>query len=209
MKDQPGLFELASLDVAAPARSGRGRARETYARTVVADVTIQNRDTLRTAALRAFSGGIVLLDLPSDEPDDLPDTQEEIATSDAAAVQWCLEPTTGMELLLESGVVRILSIAMGCDEVEPEPKSGAATQVRAWWTITVRIGDAAAARELALAACPVTDAEARAEIERSFSAVWHWTAPPYAPMAGIAGVTWAPISVTVEQILARRSRSEQ
>ncbi|MGH9208244.1 MAG: hypothetical protein ACRD1G_17100 [Acidimicrobiales bacterium] len=46
MKDQPGLFELAGLDVAAPARSGRGRARETYARTVVADVTIQNSHTL-------------------------------------------------------------------------------------------------------------------------------------------------------------------
>lgn len=91
MNDQPGLFDLAGLDVAAPARSGRGRARETYARTVVADVTIQNSDTLRAAALRAFSGGIVLLNLPSDEPDDLPDTQEEITTSDAAAVQWCLE----------------------------------------------------------------------------------------------------------------------
>ncbi|MGH3771150.1 MAG: hypothetical protein ACRDRW_07110 [Pseudonocardiaceae bacterium] len=113
MKDQPGLFDLAGLDVAAPARSGRGRARETYARTVVADVTIQNHHTLRAAALRAFSGGIVLLDLPPDEPDDLPDTEEEIATSDAAAVQWCLEPTTGMELLLESGVVRILSIDTG------------------------------------------------------------------------------------------------
>ncbi|MGH2842367.1 MAG: hypothetical protein ACRDKL_02095 [Solirubrobacteraceae bacterium] len=112
-----------------------------------------------------------------------------------------------MEPLLESGAVRLQTIDLGCDEVEPEPKSGAATQVRAWWTVTVRIGDAGAARELA--ACPVTDAEARAEIERSFSAVWHWTAPPYAPMAEIAGVTWAPISVTVEQILARRSRSEQ
>ncbi|MGH3720470.1 MAG: hypothetical protein ACRDRI_16820 [Pseudonocardiaceae bacterium] len=203
MKDQPRLFELADLDVAAPARSGRGRARETYARTVVADVTIQDHHTLRAAALRAFSGGIVLLDLPSDGPDDLPDTEEEIDTSDAAAVQWCLEPTTGMELLLESGVARILSIDTGCDEVEPEPTSDAATQVRAWWTVTVRIGDAAAARELALASCPVTDADARTEIDRSFSAVWHWTAPPYAPMADIAGVTWSPVGVTVKQVLAR------
>ncbi|MEO7194049.1 MAG: hypothetical protein ABIZ05_04385 [Pseudonocardiaceae bacterium] len=208
MNDQPGLFELAGLDVAAPARSGRGRARETYARTVIADVTIQNSHTLRAAALRAFSGGIVLLDLPSDEPDDLPDTEEEIATSDAAAVQWCLEPITGMEPLLESGVVRLQTIDLGCDELEPEPQSGAATQVRAWWTVTVRIGDAGAARELALANCPVTDADARTEIERSFAAVWQWTAPPYAPMADIAGITWAPVGVTVEQILARRPRSE-
>jgi hypothetical protein len=108
-----------------------------------------------------------------------------------------------MELLLESGVVRILSIDMGCDEVGAGQASGAGTQVRAWWTVTVKIGDAGAARELALAACPFTDADARAEVERSFSAVWHRTAPPYAPMAGIAGITWAPVGVTVEQILAR------
>ncbi len=156
MNDQPGLFDLIVPEVPAPARSGRGRARETYARTVVADVTIQNRQALRAAALGVLDGGIVLIGESSDEPDDLLDPRKEIATSDAAAVHWCLEPTTGMELLLESGAVRILSIDMGCDE-----------------------------------------------IERSFSAVWHWTAPPYAPMAGIPGVTWAPISVTTEQILAR------
>lgn len=61
----------------------------------------------------------------------------------------------------------------------------------------MKIRDSHAARELALAACPVTDAETGVEVGRSFSAVWHWTAPPYAPMAGIPGVTWAPIGVTV------------
>jgi hypothetical protein len=203
MNDQPGLFDLIVPEVPAPARSGRGRARETYARTVVADVTVQNHQALRAAALRVLDSGIVLISESSDEPADLPDPREEIATSDGAAVQWCLEPTAGMELMLESGVVRILSIDMGCDEVEADHASGAGAQVRARWTVTVKIRDAHAARELALAACPVTDAEARAEIERSFSAVWHWTAPPYAPIAGLPGVTWAPVGVTVEQILAR------
>ncbi len=203
MSDQPGLFDLVVPEVPTPARSGRGRARETYARTVVADVTVQNRQALRAAALRVLDVGIVMIGESPDEPDDLPDPREEIVTSDAAAVQWCLEPTTGMELLLESGVVRILSIDMGCDEVETEQTSGAGTQVRARWTVTVKIRDGHAARELALAACPVTDAEARAEVERSFSAVWHRTAPPYAPMAGIPGVTWEPVGVIVEQILAR------
>lgn len=74
-------------------------------------------------------GGIVLIGESSDEPDDLLDPREEIATSDAAAVQWCLEPTTGMELLLDSGVVRVLSIDMGCDEVEAEQTSDAGAQV--------------------------------------------------------------------------------
>ncbi|MGH3931171.1 MAG: hypothetical protein ACRDTF_14475 [Pseudonocardiaceae bacterium] len=127
--------------------------------------------------MQALSGGIVLIDESSDEPDDLLDPREEIATSDAAAVQWYLEPTTGMELLFESGVVRILSIDMGCAEVETEQKLGAGRQLRARWTVTVKIRDAAAARELALAACPVTDADARKEIERSFSTVWHGGGP--------------------------------
>lgn len=197
MHDQPGLFELAAPEVPAPARSGRGRARETYARTVVADVAIQNRRALRAAALRVLDQGIVLIDGSSDELGDLLDPREEIAASDAAAVQWCLEPTTGIWPLLESGAVRILSVDLGCDESE----AGRAVRVR--WTVTVKIGDAGAARELALAACPVTDAEARAEIEHSFAAVWRWAAPPYAPMAGIPGITWAPVDVTVEQILAR------
>jgi hypothetical protein len=65
-------------------------------------------------------------------------------------VQWCLEPTAGMELLLESGVVRILSIDMGCDEVEADHASSAGALVRATWTVTVKIHDAHGARELAL-----------------------------------------------------------
>jgi hypothetical protein len=170
---------------------------------VVADVTVQNRQALREAALRVLDGGLVLIGEASDEEADLPDSREEIAASDGAAVQWCLEPTAGMELLLESGVVRILSIDMGCDEVEADHAAGAGALVRATWTVTVKIHDAHGARELALAACPVTDAEAHPEVERSFAAVWHWTAPPYAPMAGIPGVTWVPVGVTVEQVLAR------
>ncbi|MGH3853167.1 MAG: hypothetical protein ACRDR6_06645 [Pseudonocardiaceae bacterium] len=40
MHDQLGLFDMPHRE--APVRSGRGRTRETYARTVVADVTVHD-----------------------------------------------------------------------------------------------------------------------------------------------------------------------
>ena len=70
-------------------------------------------------------------------------------------------------------------------------------------TVTIKITDAADVRELALAACPVTDQAARAEIDASFAAAWQWAANPCAPMTGIPGVTWTCVEVVVEQVLAR------
>lgn len=195
MHDQPGLFDLDVPKVPAPARSGRGRARETYARTVVADVTVLDRRVLQAASLRLLDQAIVIGEAPDDE-DDLMDPREEVVTSDTAAVQWCLEPTAGMWPLLDSGAVLIQSIGMGCDDDDAAP-------VRAWWTVTVKIRDAGAARELALASCPAIDAEARAEVESSFAAVWQWAVPPYGPMDGIPGISWAPVEVGVEQVLSR------
>ncbi len=119
-----------------------------------------------------------------------------MATSSAAALGWCLEPTTGLWPLLDAGALQVAAVNLAVDEV-------AAARVQACWTVTVMIRDVRAVRELALAACPVTDVDARIEIERSFAAAWHRAADPYAPMTGIPGVVWAPVEVTVEQILAR------
>jgi L-lactate utilization protein LutC len=58
--------------------------------------------------------------------------------------------------LLESDAVRIDGIDLATEE-------RSATLVRASWTVTVKIRDAAAARELALGLCPATEAPARAE----------------------------------------------
>ena len=77
------------------------------------------------------------------------------------------------------------------------------SQVRASWTVTIKITDGAAVRELALGACSVTDQAARAEIETSLAAAWRRAADPCAPMTGIPGVTWTCIKVAVEQVLAR------
>jgi hypothetical protein len=107
MHEQPGLFEVPISEFAAPPRAGRGRARETYARIVVADVVVQDAAALRAAALRALDGGIVIAECPGPPEDDLRDPRDEVATSSAAALEWCLEPTTGLLPLLEAGAVRV------------------------------------------------------------------------------------------------------
>jgi hypothetical protein len=196
MHEQPGLFDVPTPELAAPPRTGRGRARETYARIVVADVVVQDAAVLRAAALRALDGGIVIGERPGPPDDDLLDPCDEVATSSAAALEWCLEPTAGLWPLLDAGAVQVAAADLAVDEV-------AAARVRAHWTVTITIRDVRAVRELALAACPVTDMDARTEIERSFAAAWHRAADPYAPMSEIPGVVWTPVEVTIEQVLAR------
>jgi hypothetical protein len=196
MHEQPGLFDVPTPEVAAPPHTGRGRARETYARIVVADVVVQDAPALRAAALRALDGGIVIAECPGPPDDEVLDPRDEVATSSAAALEWCLEPTTGLWPLLDAGAVQVTTVDLAVDEV-------AAARVRARWTVTIKIRDARAVREFALAACPATDVDARTEIERSFAAAWRWAADPYTPMTGIPGVAWTPVEVTVEQVLAR------
>lgn len=199
MPEQPGLFDAPSPPVPAPARPGRGRARETYARTVVADVTVRDAAALREEALRVLDDdGIVIGESPGMREDPL-DPREEAATSAAAALAWRLEPTAGLWPMLDAGAVQMIDVDLAVEE-----KSAA--QVKARWTVTIKIRDAPAARALALAACPATDARARAEIGHSFAAVWRWAADPYTPLMGVPGITWSPVSVTVEQVMSRPAR---
>ena len=200
MDDEPGLFELpAPPRPAPPVRSGRGRARETYARRVVVDVRVIDAGALRTEALRIVGSGIEIGGYDADDDEELLSPEEEIATGPAPAVQWCVEPTAGMWPLMESGAVRVDMVELAADEQGP-------AQVRVSWTVTVKIHDVEAVRELALAACPAADHAARAEIDRSFAAAWHWAAPPTAPMDGVPGVTWSGVEVVVDQVLARSRR---
>jgi hypothetical protein len=183
---------------APPARTARGRARERYARRVVVDVALLDPAALRAEALRTRDRAIRISEggAVDDEDDDLLAPEEEIATGVAAALQWCVEPTDGMWPLVETGAVRIDAVDLAAEERGP-------SQVRASWTVTIKITDAADVRELALAACPVTDQAARAEIDVSFAAAWQWAADPCALVTGIPGVTWTCVEVVVEQVLAR------
>ena len=196
MADQPALFDVPGPERPGPDRPGRGRTRETYARTVVADVVVHDEAALRTAALRVLDGGLEVIPASPDEADELPDPQEEVAESSAAALDWCVELTAGLWPLIDSGAVRIIGGDLGIEEQ-------AQARYRVQWTVTIKLDDAPRAREMALAACPTSDAEARAEIEQSFAAVWNWAASPYAPLDEVPGVSWTPDDVTVEQIMAR------
>jgi hypothetical protein len=196
--DQPGLFDLSPPPPPPPAsRSGRGRARETWARTVTAEVTVVDRRVLRDEAVRRLDTGIVIGEYADDDPD-LTDPHDDVAASCAAAVQWCLEPTEGLWPLLE-GALRI-------DQVEMATTDEGPARVRASWTVTVRITDAAAVRELARAACPEGDDDARADVDAGFAAAWNRAADPYAPLHPIPGITWAPAGVEVEHRLRRPTR---
>jgi hypothetical protein len=197
MSNQAGLFDLPDpIRPRPPTRSGRGRARETFARTVVTDVSVHDAGALRAEASRALDHTVVIGEAADAEDDELRDLREEISTSPAAAVQWCLEPTIGMGPLLESGAIRLDMIDLSAEEES-------AGLVRVTWTVTAKILDAVAVRELALTACPATDVATHAEIEQSFAAAWHWAADPHAPLAAIPGVTWTSVEVTVEQVLSR------
>lgn len=108
MSNQAGLFDLPDpIRPRPPTRSGRGRARETFARTVVTDVSVHDAGALRAEASRALDHTVVIGEAADAEDDDLLDLREEISLSPAAAVQWCLEPTIGMGTLLESGAIRL------------------------------------------------------------------------------------------------------
>lgn len=178
-------------------RTARGRAGERFARRVVVDAFVVDAAALRAEALRPLDRAISITEGGAfDDDDDLLTPEEEIATSVAAALQRCVEPTDGMWPLLETGAVRVDAIDIAAEERGP-------SQVRVSWTVTIKIAATEDVRELALAACPVTDQAARAEIEASFAAAWQWAADPCAPMTGIPGVTWTHVEVAVEQVLVR------
>jgi hypothetical protein len=168
------LFELPDpVPPRPPARSGCGRARETFARTVVADVSVHDAGALRAEASHALDHTVVIGEAADAEDDDLLDLREEISTSPAAAVQWCLEPTMGMGPLLESGAVRIDMIDLSAEEES-------AGLVQVVWTVTVKILDAAAMRELALTACPATDVAA-GQPQSAFAAMQSLLGPRQGP----------------------------
>jgi hypothetical protein len=133
MDDQAGLFDRPEQELpATPSRSTWGRARERFARAVVVDLVVRDAAALRAEALRALGRAVPVSAAEGDAAADLLDPEEEILTSSAAALQWCLEPTNGMCPLLESDAVRIDGIDLATEE-------RSATLVRASWTVTVKI----------------------------------------------------------------------
>ena len=171
MTDQPGLFALPDPPEPQPApqqaRRDRGRRGERWTRTVVADLQVTDAHALREAAHERLSTEV--------------DPHEEIDTSDASAVQWWIEPT--------AGVWPELAEALRVDAVDLEATDAGPGRVRATWSVAVTISDV---RELRSHNRPPTGTG-----DESFAEVWNRAADPVAPLVGLPGVTWTPVTVDV------------
>lgn len=96
MTEQPGLFDLPDPPPTAPAHAfrDRGRRGERWTRTAVVCTSWTARHSPPPHA--RLSDGIAIDLGPADDNPDLRDPYEEITTSDAAAIRWWIEPTTGI-----------------------------------------------------------------------------------------------------------------
>jgi hypothetical protein len=201
MADQPGLFDLPAPDLpVAVSRVGRGRAREVYARTVVADVRVQRPAVLHIEALCSFDQSPTIVIGQDDVDEEAPDSRESLATDWTAALGWLLDPVPDLWPLIEADAVRLL-------EVETDLTGRTGDRCVVSWTVTVKLRDVAAFRDVALARCPEGDAGVRAEIGQSLATAWQWAADPYTPLRTIPGIAWTPVQVDVHHKPARPDRT--
>jgi hypothetical protein len=195
MAEELALFDLPAPQ--APARVLRaGWARETYARTVIADVGVRRGAVLRAAALRSFDESPMVVIGEVDADGDVPDSREKIAADWVAALGWLLDPAADLLPLMEADALRLLA-------VEIDVRDRTVDRCRLAWTVAVKLRKVAALRDLAMAMCPDGDTHARAEIGESLATAWQWAAEPYAPLRGIQGITWTPVQVSVQHRPAR------
>jgi hypothetical protein len=190
--DEPALFDMPAAEQRAMSRPRqRGRNRETWARTVTAEITIVDAEALGEAA-RQVQQSAVTMTLPA-----LSDEQEVVvedpAVGDAEhafdALAWLLWPADAMEAPLEAGAFRIL-----WEEIEAEPESGDRGTLA--WTVTVKLTDVRTLRRLAAQAHP----DQAASIADSLAAAWQYAADPFAPLHAIPAIAWRPGSVTVQHV---------
>ncbi len=194
----PGLFELPDGERAVNAkRPLRGRNRETWARTVTAEVTIVDAGALHGAAALVQANAVTIgLRVDPDVQDTEPGTCDEGGpVSDGFdALGWLIWPADGMDGPLEAGAFRILS-------VDSEVVAESADRGRVSWTVTVKLADVDELRRMATEANP-DQAELIAD---SLEVAWRHAADPFAPLRCIPGTTWRPGQVVVEHLPARQA----
>ena len=81
-----------------------------------------------------------------------------------------------------------LAEALRLDAVDLDATDESPRQVRACWSVTVTITDQQALRRHA----PGPDSP-----DDTFPELWNRAADPFAPLTGLPGITWEPISVEV------------
>jgi len=188
--DEHALFDMPRerQPVMSP-RGQRGRNRETWSRTVTAEITIVDAESLREAAREARESAVqvVLRERTGDEDAHAEDPGVEAEAHALDALTWLLWPTATMEPPQEVGAFRVLE-----EDVEVTPVSedrGTLT-----WTVTVKLTDVNALRRLAAQ----NDPDQAPTIPDSLAAAWQLAADPFEPLHSIPGITWRPGSVTVQ-----------
>ncbi len=182
MTEQRGLFDLPDPPPI-PTRRDRGRRGEHWTRTVAADLHVIDSAALRAAAHQRQSDAVTVDLGPACDPDeDLLDPHEEVMVSDAAAVRWCLEPTTG--------TWPEMAEALRLDAIELDAIDEGPNRVLASWSATVTITDLDLLRRLA---------GDPGDMEETFASLWNRAADPYAALNGLPGITWTPLGVEVRR----------
>jgi len=190
--NEPALFDMPAAEQPAMSQHRqRGRNRETWARTVTAEITIVDAEALCEAA-RQVQESAVTMTLPA-----LPHKEDLVAEDSAVwdaenafdALAWLLWPTDAMEAPLEAGAFRILSEDIG---VEPDTDDRGTLA----WTVTVKLTDIRTLRRLAAQAHP----DQASSIADSLAAAWQYAADPFAPLHAIPAIAWRPGSVTVQHV---------
>ena len=196
--DQPGLFELADRELQVPPeRARRGRNREVWGLTATADVTITDAPALQAAA-RAIDGVVIAVPGAGVRDEDTePEAPDAVPADDVFdALAWLIWPSDGLEEALDTGALRILSVAS-------EAKGNSTDHGTATWSVTVKLTDVDELRRLAARAFP----DEAAEISASLAVAWLRAADPFAPLRSIVGITWKPGRVVVEHLPARSARN--
>jgi hypothetical protein len=188
--DEPALFDMPGerQPVVSP-RGQRGRNRETWSRTVTAEITVVDAEALRDAAREARESAVkvVLHEWTDDEDTDAEDPAVEAEAHPLDALTWLLWPSAAMEPPHEVGAFRVLE-----EDIEVTPVSedrGTLT-----WTVTVKLTDVNALRRLAAQADP----DQAPTIRESLAVAWQLAADPFAPLHSIPAITWRPGPVTVQ-----------
>ncbi len=190
--DEPTLFDIspAKQPAMSPPRQ-RGRNRETWARTVTAEITVVDAAALREAA-RDVQAGTVKVALPGltgEEDVEAEDPPVQDAADAFDALPWLLWPTKAMEAPLEAGAFRVLS-----QDIEVAPVSEDRGTLA--WTVMVKLTDVNALRGLAAQANP----DQAPLIRDSLAAAWQFAADPFAPLHTIPAIAWRPGQVTVQHV---------
>jgi len=200
--DEPGLFEVLDPDAPTPPgeRAQGGRNRQTWARTVTAEVTIIDAVAVREAAARVEQSAVTVGQPTNTEDQDAeaihPDAEAANDAFDALA--WLIWPPDGLDELLDADALRIVSL--DSQVIAESVDRGVVT-----WTVTVKLNDVHALRRFAAQTHP----EEAGLISDSLAVAWQCAADPFAPLSSIPGVAWRPGQVEVQHVPRRGRRTTE